>query len=78
MVDDGSSRNGRPKVSGVFWDQLEFSEWDLIKEQVDRRFGVSQLKSGQRSCDSCPNNPANNPYASGFCNCTLGTMETRC
>jgi len=26
-------------------------------------------------CDNCMNNPRNNPYASGFCNCALPTIE---
>lgn len=26
-------------------------------------------------CANCPNNPANNPYASGFCNCVLPYMN---
>ena len=26
-------------------------------------------------CDNCMNNPKNNPYASGFCNCALPAME---
>ena len=26
-------------------------------------------------CDNCMNNPKNNPFASGFCNCALPAME---
>ena len=26
-------------------------------------------------CDNCPNNPANNPLASGICNCALPYMN---
>ena len=26
-------------------------------------------------CDNCMNNPKNNPYATGFCNCALPAME---
>jgi len=26
-------------------------------------------------CDNCMNNPKNNPYASGFCNCALPAIE---
>ena len=26
-------------------------------------------------CDKCMNNPRNNPYASGFCNCALPAIE---
>lgn len=25
-------------------------------------------------CRNCPNNPVNNPHASGFCNCALPAM----
>lgn len=28
-------------------------------------------------CANCSNNPANNPYASGFCNCTLPYFNGR-
>ena len=26
-------------------------------------------------CDNCWNNPRNNPFATGFCNCALPAME---
>lgn len=26
-------------------------------------------------CKNCPNNPMNNPFASGFCNCVLPAMH---
>lgn len=28
----------------------------------------------EHPCTHCPNNPANNPYASGICNCVLPSM----
>lgn len=30
---------------------------------------------GFECCRMCMNNPANNPHATGFCNCTLPYME---
>lgn len=33
-------------------------------------------KSYADPCENCPNNPANNPHASGFCNCALPYMTT--
>lgn len=29
-----------------------------------------------KCCQKCPNNPKNNPNASGICHCTLPSMET--
>lgn len=29
-----------------------------------------------KCCQNCPNNPKNNPNASGICHCTLPSMET--
>ena len=31
--------------------------------------------SARMICDNCMNNPRNNPFASGFCNCALPAME---
>ena len=28
-----------------------------------------------KCCQNCPNNPKNNPNASGICHCTLPSME---
>ena len=29
------------------------------------------MENRHNPCEGCPNNPANNPHASGFCNCAL-------
>ena len=29
-----------------------------------------------KCCQNCPNNPKNNPNASGICHCALPSMET--
>lgn len=36
----------------------------------DNDFGFVPQRNNN-PCEFCPNNPANNPYASGFCNCML-------
>lgn len=33
------------------------------------------VKYNYKCCEKCRNNPANNPHASGICNCTLPYME---
>lgn len=30
---------------------------------------------GNNPCEHCPNNPKNNPFSSGFCNCALPTLS---
>lgn len=35
-----------------------------------------KVKPNYKCCEKCSNNPANNPYASGICCCTLPYMET--
>lgn len=37
---------------------------DLFKPQ----FGTGN------PCENCPNNPKNNPFSSGFCNCALPSL----
>lgn len=32
----------------------------------------SPIYNTSNPCINCPNNPMNNPFASGFCNCILG------
>lgn len=29
---------------------------------------------GDNPCEHCPNNPKNNPFSSGFCNCALPAL----
>lgn len=29
---------------------------------------------GNNPCENCPNNPKNNPFSSGFCNCALPAL----
>lgn len=30
---------------------------------------------GNNPCDNCPNNPKNNPFSSGFCNCAIPALN---
>jgi hypothetical protein len=30
---------------------------------------------GVNPCEHCPNNPKNNPFSSGFCNCALPALS---
>lgn len=30
---------------------------------------------GNNTCEHCPNNPKNNPFSSGFCNCALPALS---
>lgn len=36
---------------------------------------VESFKAYSNPCEHCPNNPANNQYASGVCNCVLPYMN---
>ena len=33
-----------------------------------------KFNMGNNPCDNCPNNPKNNPFSSGFCNCALPAL----
>lgn len=33
------------------------------------------IRKQPNPCDTCPNNPINNPFSSGFCNCILGNLN---
>lgn len=51
----------------------------IIEEETDEGLnGLTQTDlSGRQTydpCAKCPNNPANNPNASGICNCVLPYM----
>ena len=46
--------------------------------QITGKFEPITLTGGSARmsvCDNCMNNPKNNPFASGFCNCALPAME---
>lgn len=34
-----------------------------------------KYNTGNNPCENCPNNPKNNPFSSGFCNCALPTLS---
>lgn len=49
---------------------------DYIDRKIKRLFGDGYFNNpyeckSNDPCRNCPNNPANNPFASGFCNCAL-------
>lgn len=46
----------------TFWD-------DKLEENSNSRYAY-------KCCANCPNNPLNNPNASGFCYCILPTLES--
>lgn len=33
-----------------------------------------EYNMGNNPCENCPNNPKNNPFSSGFCNCALPAL----
>ena len=49
------------------------------KEQInfnEQPFKIYTPWDSHECCRNCPNNPKNNPYASGICNCVLPYMQT--
>lgn len=34
-----------------------------------------EFNMGNNPCENCPNNPKNNPFSSGFCNCALPALS---
>lgn len=44
---------------------MEFTN-PYIKEYPSPKYNTSNV------CINCPNNPMNNPFSCGFCNCILG------
>jgi hypothetical protein len=34
-----------------------------------------KFNMGNNPCEHCPNNPKNNPFSSGFCNCALPALS---
>lgn len=51
-------------------------DYELIiikkKKLINNPFG--EVYKPMNCCENCPNNPLNNPYASGFCNCALPSL----
>lgn len=41
----------------------------LLKDSFKPRFGTGN------PCENCPNNPKNNPFSSGFCNCAIPALN---
>ena len=60
-TDDNSSINTADSIH--FWND----EWNVMDK--------SAKTYSYDCCKNCPNNPANNPNASGVCFCTLHSME---
>lgn len=52
---------------GYFWNDYKVSEPIQNAERVST--------FSYNCCKNCPNNPANNPNASGVCHCVLPSME---
>jgi hypothetical protein len=48
---------------GHFWND----EWN-VKDRTAKSYSYD-------CCANCPNNPANNPNATGICHCVLPSME---
>lgn len=52
---------------------------DLVnksKEMFNENISSSPHKGySYDCCKNCPNNPMNNPYATGICHCALPSME---
>lgn len=44
-------------------------------DQVGKTSFVNKSYFGYNCCKNCPNNPMNNKFASGVCNCVLPSME---
>lgn len=63
----------------------EFKEFiDKIKDDMVNVTGIpassfenynSTLGARNNPCENCPNNPKNNPFSSGFCNCALPALS---
>lgn len=46
-------------------------------EEIQKQFDKIHLNLGEtyEACKNCPNNPKNNKYSSGFCNCAIPAMN---
>ena len=49
-------------------------ETNVVPAVIDNRWNQFDYDP----CAACSNNPMNNPFASGFCNCVLPYMYGRC
>lgn len=47
-----------------------FENTDLNSTGFGGKFNM-----GNNPCEHCPNNPKNNPFSSGFCNCALPALS---
>ena len=54
-------------------DEQGFKPADNFLEQQQAAFEM--MKSLFKCCQKCHNNPANNPYASGICCCSIPDQE---
>jgi hypothetical protein len=59
----GNTDNINKNDNTYFWND----EWNVMDK--------SAKTYSYDCCKNCPNNPANNPNASGVCFCTLPSME---
>ena len=46
----------------------------IIEEEDDLPYIPQNTGQYNDPCRFCPNNPLNNPHASGFCNCALPAL----
>lgn len=42
-----------------------------INIDITLRSPIKNIEVQKNPCSTCPNNPMNNPFASGVCNCAL-------
>ena len=50
--------------------------FNISKEMFNKNISSSPHKGySYDCCKNCPNNPMNNPYATGICHCALPSME---
>ena len=43
--------------------------------EQQNNYKIAQNDFSPKCCQNCPNNPKNNPYASGICCCSLPDQE---
>lgn len=64
-----TSNNTNDFYNGYF-NLNDYRNYDFIKES----FNKTSKRKYIDPCENCPNNPLNNPFSSGFCNCALPTL----
>lgn len=47
-----------------------FENTDLNSTRFEGKYNI-----GNNPCEHCPNNPKNNPFSSGLCNCALPALS---